>query len=253
VNPWIVGPPLTLAAAAAVTAYGAVHPRSELFGPVIWRTNSPRKLALTFDDGPNPKITPELLDLLDRFHARATFFVIGRFASECPDLLREIVKRGHTLGNHTGSHPNLFWRGPSQIRRELRQCHEAIAAATGAPPRWFRPPFGVRNPWVISEARAMGLHTVLWTLLPGDWKGKPADWLTRRMEIIATRAQSAARGGKYPETGSGDILCLHDGDHRFLNGDREATLGALQYWLPRWRDLGLEFVTINEAVNLPAR
>jgi hypothetical protein len=73
------------------------------------------------------------------------------------------------------------------------------------------------------------------------------------MEIIATRARSAARGGKYPETGSGDILCLHDGDHRFLNGDREATLGALQYWLPRWRDLGLEFVTINEAVNLPAR
>jgi peptidoglycan/xylan/chitin deacetylase (PgdA/CDA1 family) len=253
VNPWLIGPPLTVAAVAAVTAYAAVNPRSELFGPVIWRTNAPRKLALTFDDGPNPKITPELLDLLDRFHARATFFVIGRFASECPELLCEIVKRGHTLGNHTASHPNLIWRSASQIREELRQCNEAISAATGAPPRWFRPPFGMRNPWVIPEAEAMGLHTVLWTLLPGDWRAKSPDWLITRMDKIADHAQPAGSGGKMSETGYGDILCLHDGNHRFLNGDRTVTMAALQHWMPRWRDLGLDFVTIDEAVNVPAR
>jgi peptidoglycan/xylan/chitin deacetylase (PgdA/CDA1 family) len=253
VNPWLIGPPLTVASVAAVTAYAAVNPRSELFGPVIWRTNAPHKLALTFDDGPNPKITPELLDLLDRFHARATFFVIGRFASGCPELLREIVKRGHTLGNHTASHPNLFWHSASQIREELRQCNEAISRATGVPPRWFRPPFGMRNPWVISEAQAMGLHTVLWTLLPGDWRAKSPGWLIKRMGKIADHAQAAGSGGKISETGCGDILCLHDGNHRFLNGDRTVTLAALQYWMPRWRDLGLDFVTIDEAVNVPAR
>lgn len=253
-NPWLIGPPLTLtAAAAAIIAYGAVYPRSELFGPVTWRTDSPRKLALTFDDGPNPKITPELLNLLDRFHARATFFVIGRYASACPELLRETAQRGHTVGNHTAGHPNLFWCSASQIQEELRQCSRAIFAATGAPPKWFRPPFGMRNPWVSSEARALGLRTVLWTQLPGDWRGKPSVWLIKRMEVIAEHAQGAASGGKISETGHGDILCLHDGDHRVLNGDRAATLGALQYWLPRWRDLGLEFVTLDEAVSAPAR
>ncbi|MEQ1473385.1 MAG: polysaccharide deacetylase family protein [Candidatus Acidiferrum sp.] len=252
-NPLLIGAPLALAAAAGTVAYGAAHPHSSLFGPIVWRTNSPRKLAITFDDGPNPKITPELLDLLAAHKARATFFVIGRFARECPELVGEIARRGHVVANHTENHVNLFWRSAAQIRRELQQCDEAISAATGAAPRWFRPPFGMRNPWVISEARAQKLDTVLWTHLPGDWRAKPADWLIKRMEVIAKRAQSAVRDGKYSETGSGDILCLHDGDHRFLNGDRSATLAALQHWLPRWRDLGLEFVTIDEAVNAPAR
>jgi peptidoglycan/xylan/chitin deacetylase (PgdA/CDA1 family) len=254
VNPWLIGPPLTLTAtAAAVTAYGAVHPRSELFGPVIWRTNSPLKLAITFDDGPNPKITPELLNLLDRFHARATFFVIGRFANECPGLVRETVDRGHVVANHTANHVNLFWRTPSGMRNEIQKCNEAISAATGEPTKWFRPPFGMRNPWVISEARALDLDTVLWTHLPGDWRAKPLGWLIKRMEVIANQAQASGSAGKVPESGHGDILCLHDGDHRFLNADRAATLAALQHWLPRWRDLGLEFVTINEAVSAPAR
>src|SRR5207253_6233305 len=77
-----------------VAAYGAVFPRSQLFGPTIYRTNSPRKLAITFDDGPNPAITPQLLDLLDRYQAKATFFLIGRFVRECPDLAKETVARG---------------------------------------------------------------------------------------------------------------------------------------------------------------
>jgi peptidoglycan/xylan/chitin deacetylase (PgdA/CDA1 family) len=253
VNPWLIGAPVALTAAAAATAYGAVNPHSELFGPVIWRTNSPRKLAITFDDGPNPKITPELLNLLDRYSARATFFVIGRFALECPCLVRETAERGHVVANHTANHANLVWRTPSGIREEIQKCNESISAATEVPAKWFRPPFGMRNPWVITEAKAQGLGTVLWTHLPGDWRTKTSGWLINRMDAIAKRAPSANHSGNHSETGSGDILCLHDGDHRFLNGDRGATLAALQYWLPRWRDLGLEFVTIDEAVNAPAR
>lgn len=91
----------------------------------------------------------------------------------------------------------------------------------------------------------------MWTLLPGDWRGKSAEWLIPRMEPIATRVQKTGASGK-PATTGGDVLCLHDGDYRFLNGDRTATLGALEHWLPRWRDAGLEFVTIDGAVSDPA-
>jgi peptidoglycan/xylan/chitin deacetylase (PgdA/CDA1 family) len=250
VIPGLIATPVTVA--AAVTVYGAVNPRSQLFGPTVHRTNSPRKLAITFDDGPNPKITPELLKLLGRYQVRATFFVIGRFVRECPELVREIADRGHAIGNHTETHANLFWSTPLQIRAEIARCNEALAAITGTAPKWLRPPWGLRNPWVISNAAAAGLHTVMWTELPGDWRGKPAEWLIERMENIAKRAQEAGVNIGKPSTGSGDILCLHDGDYRFLNGDRSATLGALEHWLPRWRDLGLEFVTIDGAVSGPA-
>jgi len=256
-NHWLIAAPAVLttaAAAAGIAAYGAVYPRSQLFGRTVSRTNSPRKLALTFDDGPNPAITPKLLDLLDRFKARATFFVIGKHARECPELLKETAARGHIIGNHTDAHPNLFWLKPDQITVELRCCNYSIVAATGAPPRWFRPPFGVRNPWVIPAARELNQRVVMWTLIPGDWRATSSEWLIPRMAAIAKRAQAnvGAPGSANAPGATGDILCLHDGSHRQLNADRLPTLAALEYWLPRWRDLGLEFVTIDEAVSTPA-
>jgi peptidoglycan-N-acetylglucosamine deacetylase len=251
VNPWLIAAPIALTA-AGVTSYGAVHPHSELFGPTVWRTNSPRKLAITFDDGPNPKITPELLKLLERYEAGATFFMVGRFVHECPELVREITVHGHTIANHTSTHANLLWRTPSQIRQQMQRCNDAIGTITGVSPKWFRPPWGMRNPWVISSAMGMGMRTALWTLLPGDWRAKPASWLIERMEPIGKRAQASTVAGNDASAAHGDVLCLHDGDYRFLNADRHATVEALEYWLPRWRDLGLEFVTIDEAVSLPA-
>jgi peptidoglycan/xylan/chitin deacetylase (PgdA/CDA1 family) len=254
-NPWMIALPTALAAGVAgIAAYGGAYPRSQLFGKTVCRTNSPRKLALTFDDGPNPAITPKLLDLLDRYKARATFFVIGKHARECPDLLKETAARGHVIGNHTDAHPNLFWLKPDQITVELRCCNYSIVAATGAPPRWFRPPFGFRNPWVVPGARELKQRVVMWTLLPGDWRATSSEWLIPRMKSIAERAQRNlnAAGATNGVATTGDILCLHDGSHRQLNADRLPTLAALEHWLPRWRDLGLEFVTIDDAVSTPA-
>jgi peptidoglycan/xylan/chitin deacetylase (PgdA/CDA1 family) len=203
-------------------------------------------LALTFDDGPNPAVTPALLDLLDKHNARATFFMIGRFVRKCPELAREVAVRGHLVGNHTQTHPNLFWVSPRGVRSELQQCQAALQDTVGATAKYFRPPFGLRNPWVVSTARELGMQTVMWTLLPGDWREKTAEWLTARMRPIADHAQNS------PQRASADVLCLHDGAHRQLNGDRTRTLRALEYWLPRWRDTGLKFVTIGEAVRNPA-
>jgi peptidoglycan/xylan/chitin deacetylase (PgdA/CDA1 family) len=286
VSPWILETPAAVAAATAgLAAYGAIHPRAQLFGSTICRTNRPNKLAITFDDGPNPAITPKLLDLLDRFQAKATFFVIGRYVRECPELVQETVARGHEVGNHTELHPNLLWLNSTNVHVELRLCHDAIRAAIGTPAKWFRPPFGMRNPWVVPAARELGYRTVMWTLIPGDWRAKSAEWLVERMNPIAERAKSgllcmaeekadpsppfprqhlvAANRGQARDrvrddkaelaaVGEGDILCLHDGHHRDLNADRSRTLAALEHWLPRWRDLGLEFVTIGGAVSTPA-
>ena len=249
-NPFLISVPAAVLATGAVAAYGAAFPRAQLFGSTLCRTNSPRKLAITFDDGPNPAVTPQLLDLLDRYQAKATFFVIGPFVRECPDLVKETAARGHVVGNHTESHQNLFKLGPAQITVELRLCHHAIANAIGAPAKWFRPPYGFRNPWVIPTAQSLGCKTAMWTLIPGDWLDRPAEWLIRRMQPIAAHAQrNAGQNSSAGAAGTGDVLCLHDGYHKELDYDRTRTLAALEHWLPRWRDLGLQFVTMDEAVS----
>jgi len=246
-NPWLIGVPAAATIAGSAIAFGAVAPGSQLFGETICHTASPDQLAITFDDGPNPVITPKLLDLLDRYGAKATFFVIGRFVIDCPALTRDIAARGHLLANHTQTHPNLFWMAPSAVRDELKLCQGALQDATSSDAKYFRPPYGFRNPWVVRAARELGMQTVMWTLLPGDWRARSTEWLAERMLPIAQHVQSSVAHT------TGDVLCLHDGAHRALGGDRSRTLDALQYWLPRWRDLGLKFVTISEAVSLPAR
>jgi peptidoglycan/xylan/chitin deacetylase (PgdA/CDA1 family) len=94
------------------------------------------------------------------------------------------------------------------------------------------------------------MRTVMWTLIPGDWRVKPAEWLIKRMDPIAEHAhRKLPPGTGYGGGMTGDILCLHDGNHRHLNGDRAHTVAALEYWLPRWSDLGLEFVTMDETLS----
>jgi len=247
-DPWLIAPSALVAGAAAMTAYGAVNPRSQLFGPVISGTGAAKKLALTFDDGPNPAITPKLLELLAKHKAPATFFLVGKFVRECPALVKEIAAQGHVLGNHTETHPNLFFCGPRETREELQRCTEAIEQIVWARPRWFRPPFGFRSPWLGEILLQQGLTNVTWSLIPGDWRRKPANWLIERMKPVAAHAH-ANLSKKNSSFASGDILCLHDGDYTHLNADREITLRALEYWLPRWRDLGLEFVTMSEIVR----
>lgn len=237
-----------MAACAGIFAYAAVYPRSRIFGSTVCFTNNARKLAITFDDGPNPAITPKLLDLLAKHNARATFFLVGKYVRECPELVQETARRGHLLANHTESHPNLFWKDSNAIRGEMQKCGEAIAVAAGAAPKWFRPPFGFRNPWVIKTAAELSMRTVMWSLIPGDWDPQPPEKLIGNLQPIADHVPQNLS----VPSAAGDVLCLHDGGHRGQNADRTPTLKALEHWLPRWRNAGLEFVTIEEAVSMPA-
>jgi peptidoglycan/xylan/chitin deacetylase (PgdA/CDA1 family) len=237
-NPWPTVISAGALAAAGVTAWGAVAASSELFGPTVRHTDAPKKIALTFDDGPNPAATPRLLELFDRHRVRATFFLIGKFARACPDLAREISERGHLLGNHTDTHANLFFQTRAGIRDELARCQDAVSAATrGNPPRWMRPPYGYRSPLLDLEVRRAEMRgVVMWSRSCRDWKLQPPERLIRKL------ARVAGPGGSH-----GDIVVLHDGDHRALGGDRHHVVAALEYWLPRWSDAGIEFVTIESS------
>ncbi len=246
-DPLLIAAPAVAAGLAGLAAYGAVYPNSQIFGHSVFHTDHARRLALTFDDGPNPAITPKLLDLLDRHGAKATFFLVGKYVRESPAFVKEMAARGHLLGNHTDTHPNLIFCGPEETRAELLRCSEAIGQATWAEPRWFRPPFGFRSPWLGALVQHQRMRMVMWTLIPGDWRAKPADWLIERMKPIAARAQNLPpKNTPSPSRSIGDVICLHDGDYARPNADRARTLKALEFWLPRWRDLGLEFVTMKQ-------
>jgi len=253
-----------------VAAWGAVSSTSQLFGPTLHHTPDASQIALTFDDGPNPAHTPQFLKLLERYGAPATFFLVGRFARSCPELVREIADRGHSIGNHTETHANLAWLPAWRIEEELQACQDSILRALGferdAAPILMRPPFGYRGPQLWSAVRHVGLRGVaMWSLKSYDWKLQPPARLIERLRRVgegrrsleaAAREEKFARGDKDALRGAvgteekrdhgGDIVLLHDGDARRLGADRTHVLAALEYWLPRWRDAGFEFVTMNQ-------
>ncbi len=247
-NPWSLSAPVIAAAAVGAGCWASVAPSAQIFGKTIHHLperGAARQIALTFDDGPNPRVTPDLLDLLDRHQARATFFLVGRFVQACPELVREIAARGHLLANHTETHPHMIFLSRARIRRELRECEDAVQEALGSMKassqsirretcqssmKYMRPPFGFRGPQMDGVVRALGLNgVVMWSRLCYDWKPQPPGRMVERLALVQPR----------------DIVLMHDGDHRHLGGDRLHVVQALAHWLPRWRDAGFEFVTIS--------
>jgi peptidoglycan/xylan/chitin deacetylase (PgdA/CDA1 family) len=232
-GPWSIAASAAGVASAlsAVAAWGAMAPSSQLYGPTVRVTGDSGAIALTFDDGPNPAVTPRLLDLLEKHGARATFFMTGAHIRAFPQIAADAAERGHAIANHTETHPNLALLSSRKIADELSQCNEAIASATRRPPRWMRPPFGGRGPTLDSTARSMGVAgVVMWSKWAWDWKPQPGERVIQRLQRV--------RGG--------DIVLLHDGDYRVLEGDRHHTFVAMEYWLPRWKDAGLRFVTVDD-------
>jgi peptidoglycan/xylan/chitin deacetylase (PgdA/CDA1 family) len=217
-------------AAGGIFSWAAVAPSSQIFGPTVRRLGDPSSIALTFDDGPNPAITPRLLDLLDRHQARASFFLIGRRVRAFPDLANEIAKRSHAIGNHTETHAAFTFLSPRRIATEIDLCDEAIFEATGQKSRWMRPPYGYRSPLLGGIVRRRGGTVVMWSAMARDWKPQTPARVIKHLCRV--------RGG--------DIVLLHDGDNRVVSGDRRHTLEALEYWLPRWKEAGLRCVRLDE-------
>lgn len=226
-----------LAGASAWMGYNAMAPRSQLFGKTFVRGPNPKQLALTFDDGPNDPYTLRLLDVLARHNVHATFFLIGKFVRQRPDIVRQISSAGHAIGNHTFTHPNLIFTGSKRIAAELEDCENALSdAGTGVgvnSARIFRPPFGARRPQVLRIARMQGFLPIMWSVTCYDWKQTTA-------ERIVAHAVRQIRGG--------DVILLHDGWHREMGADRSATVAATELLIARYRDQGFEFVRIPEMI-----
>lgn len=222
------------AAAAAYAGYATMGPTSQLYGSSFLGVPGSKLLALTYDDGPNDAHTPALLDLLARHQVKATFFLIGRYVAQRPDLVRRTRQEGHAIGNHTFSHPLLIFTSSAQLRRELEDTDKAIADAIGGHDGLFRPPFGGRRPGTFAAVRERGMTPVMWTVTCYDWNAKDADSIERR-------AIQGIRGG--------DIILLHDGSHLKMGADRSLTVEATDRIIRRYKEAGYRFVTVPEMMK----
>src|ERR1700686_3903952 len=159
--------------AAVATGYQSMAPTGQWYGRTFTGlSRGTKQIALTYDDGPNDPHTLRLLDVLAKHEAKATFFLIGRYVRQRPEIARAILAAGHEIGNDTYSHPNLIFVSASRLRQELADCGKALEDALGAKASLFRPPFGGRRPSVLRTARAMGLQPVMWSVTAYDWSAK---------------------------------------------------------------------------------
>ncbi len=215
-----------------------MSPAGQWYGATfVGQPGGSKQLALTYDDGPNDPHTLRLLEILARHNVQATFFVIGHFVAQRPDLAREIVNAGHAIGNHTFSHPNLIFCSEKQTRRELQQCQQALNDAVGQTGALFRPPFGGRRPGTLQIVRSLGFEPIMWRVTGYDWKGRSA-------EYIEYKIRKQLRGG--------DVILLHDGSHFAFGSDRSQTVIATDRLIPWCKSQGYEFVTIPEMMASPA-
>lgn len=227
---------------AAALAQPSLRARvGAVFGrPQVGAGDRPRLVALTFDDGPYPVVTPLLLQTLRDLHVPATFFLIGGDAEQFPDLARAIAAAGHEIADHTQTHPDLDRLSDAAVAAELRGGAATLGRIVADPAerRLFRPPHGRYTVATLRVAQAAGFDTILWSDDPGDWRAVPAEALRDHLLRHATA----------PE-----IVLLHSG--------RQATVASLPAVVARFRSAGFTFVTVGallrrvsaEQLNRPAR
>lgn len=241
---------LVFLAAGIFAAYEVVeNPSNQLFGKTLVSGPPDRRVvALTYDDGPNPPYTDQILAVLRAEHVRATFFVVGRAVAAYPGVVKREATDGDAIGNHTWSHGHLVLYDAGGLRRTLQRTDAAIYAATKQHTRIMRPPFGARDWLVLDEARKLGYTPVMWSVpLANDWDDPPA-------RVIAARVLRYA--------GDGAIIALHDGNRGIVCAggnlsprtcDRSADVEATRLIVEALKRDGYRFVTIPELLRMPAR
>ena len=234
--PWALS--AILANHALLTLFG-LWPRSHALGP-NWTQLPPaatarHEIALTLDDGPDPEVTPQVLEILDRFGVKATFFCIGEKAARYPDICRAIVRRGHAIENHSQHHRWHFsLLGLGACRREVQAAQDTLTGVTGETPRFFRAPAGLRNPFLDPVLTRLGLQLASWSTRAFD---------TRTGD--AGRVKAKLLDGLRP----GAILLLHDGNAARTPAGTPVVLDVLPALLEAARTAGLRWVSLREAMR----
>ena len=225
------------AGAATAAGYQSMAPTGQWYGRTFCcGTRGSKLIALTYDDGPNDPHTLKLLEVLARHDVRATFFMIGSYVRQRPDIARAVASAGHVIGNHTYHHPLLIFRSADETRAELSDCRAALSDAVGEHSNLFRPPFGGRRPGTLRIARGMGMEPVMWNVTGYDWNAPPAAVIEEKV-------------AKQLHAGVGDVVLLHDGSHKGMGADRAQTVIATENLIRRYKDEGFEFVTVVEMMN----
>jgi peptidoglycan/xylan/chitin deacetylase (PgdA/CDA1 family) len=231
--PVLIG--LTAAAAASAAGYQSMAPTGQWYGRTFaGGVRESKQIALTYDDGPNDPHTLKLLDVLAKHSVRATFFMIGRYVRQRPDIARAVAQAGHVIGNHTFTHPLLIFESEARTRTELLDCRSALQDAVGEHSNLFRPPFGGRRPATLRIARELRLQTVMWNVTGYDWNAPPA-------AVIEKKVARQMRGG--------DVILLHDGGHRAMGANRAQTVIATDNLIRRYKSEGYEFATVPEMMK----
>ena len=231
--PWLVG---GLVANHALIAGAGLVPTCRLLGPNLRRLGPDAmargEIALTFDDGPDPEVTPRIVEMLAAADVRATFFPVGDAAAAHPDVVLAAVASGHRLGNHTWSHPVGFWfLPPARLAREIDRAQRLLTDLGGRPPRWFRAPAGIRSPWLEPQLARRGLGLV--------------SWMRRGYDTVATDPGrvTARLVGRLE---AGDVLVLHDGSAARTTGGRPVVLEVLPRVLDAMATRGLTSVALPD-------
>ncbi len=219
----------SVSAATGGMAWAVRGRSSQVFGQSVWRgPRDRRSIALTFDDGPSES-TPLILEALARHSVPATFFQCGSNVERLPAIARAVGTAGHEIGNHSQTHPYFFLRSPAAIYDELRRAQESIQTHTGATPKWFRAPFGVRWFGLAGAQRRLHLRGVMWTIIGYDWS-LAADAVVKKCALRAS---------------NGAILCLHDGRELQAGPDIGTTVDAVRRLVPMLLDQGYRFETVS--------
>jgi peptidoglycan-N-acetylglucosamine deacetylase len=229
------------AANQAVLTGAGLWPRADLLGPNLTRlpeaAAARREVALTIDDGPDPAVTPRVLDLLDIVGAKASFFCIGAEVMRHAALAREMVARGHAIENHSQHHlKNFAALGPWQMRREIVDAQDSIANTVGRAPRFFRPTAGLRNPFLDPILTSLDLKLVSWTRRPFDTRCGDVD------RVLARLTRGLA---------TGDILLMHDGNAAPTPSGQPVIVDVLPKLLRVLAAVGLRSVTLANALEVP--
>lgn len=216
---------------AAPTAQQQPKEKSvEVRSPILWIGPEDRAaVAVTFDDGPHAMYTPQVLDVLAKYNAKATFFCLGEQAERNKEIVARAVREGHEIANHTMTHPQAPKVSAEQLQQEVGENNKLLEEITGQKVQFFRPPYGYFNADYFKACQERNLTVVLWTIVPKDWEQPPA-------EVIAQRVIS--------EIQPGSIVLLHDG-----GGSRTQTVKALEIILQELDKRNLKAVTLSQLLK----
>ncbi|MBP1930107.1 polysaccharide deacetylase family protein [Ammoniphilus resinae] len=226
-----------------ITLTWGIHPASsaekkgrfyyESRGEIVWEVPTNQKvICLTFDDGPDPKYTPEILKLLGKYQAKGTFFVTGNKVEQHPEIVLQQVLEGHEIANHSYSHRYISKMSSKELEEEILKTENIIKQVTGQVPKLYRPPGGFYNETVVNAAKGNGYTVVLWS-----WRHDTKDWANPGVDKIIKKVVKNAQNG--------DIVLFHD-----HGGNRKQTINALKEILPQLQKRGYRFITVSDLLNI---